>query len=116
MGEWEQRRLCPDGSCVGVIGPDGRCTVCREVDPTWTATPREARAADADDDDDDEGDGLPDSAADAGLAAAADAPPSDWDERTLCADGACTGLIPAPGAKCTVCGRTAAEITAESAG
>jgi hypothetical protein len=23
-----RRRLCPDGSCVGVIGPDGRCKVC----------------------------------------------------------------------------------------
>jgi len=22
------RRLCEDGSCVGVIGPDGRCGVC----------------------------------------------------------------------------------------
>lgn len=22
------RRLCPDGSCIGVIGTDGVCTVC----------------------------------------------------------------------------------------
>jgi hypothetical protein len=22
------RRLCPDGSCVGVLGDDGRCKVC----------------------------------------------------------------------------------------
>jgi hypothetical protein len=22
------RRLCPDGSCIGVIGPQGVCTVC----------------------------------------------------------------------------------------
>jgi hypothetical protein len=22
------RRLCPDGGCIGVIGPDGVCTVC----------------------------------------------------------------------------------------
>jgi|KBSMisStaDraftv2_1062788.scaffolds.fasta_scaffold557462_2 hypothetical protein len=22
------RRLCPDGSCIGVIGADGNCTVC----------------------------------------------------------------------------------------
>jgi len=22
------RRLCPDGSCVGVIGADGHCGVC----------------------------------------------------------------------------------------
>lgn len=26
--EWEARRLCSDESCIGVIGPDGRCKVC----------------------------------------------------------------------------------------
>ena len=26
--EWEQRRLCSDESCIGVIGPDGRCKEC----------------------------------------------------------------------------------------
>ena len=25
------RKLCDDGSCVGVIGPDGRCSVCGRV-------------------------------------------------------------------------------------
>lgn len=24
----ETRQLCPDGACIGVIGPDGRCKVC----------------------------------------------------------------------------------------
>ena len=28
MTEWDQRQLCPDGSCVGVIGDDGTCKVC----------------------------------------------------------------------------------------
>jgi hypothetical protein len=26
------RKLCPDGSCIGVIGSDGRCTVCGTSD------------------------------------------------------------------------------------
>jgi hypothetical protein len=26
--DWENRRLCPDGNCIGVIGPDGRCKEC----------------------------------------------------------------------------------------
>ena len=26
--EWEQRILCSDESCIGVIGPDGRCKEC----------------------------------------------------------------------------------------
>ena len=27
-GEWADRKLCPDGGCVGVIGGDGKCKVC----------------------------------------------------------------------------------------
>ena len=27
-GEWENRKLCSDGNCIGVIGPDGRCKEC----------------------------------------------------------------------------------------
>ncbi|MGA9652491.1 MAG: hypothetical protein WBV96_01135, partial [Polyangia bacterium] len=23
-----RRRLCPDGSCIGLIGTDGKCAVC----------------------------------------------------------------------------------------
>jgi hypothetical protein len=26
--EWEARELCPDESCIGVIGPEGRCLEC----------------------------------------------------------------------------------------
>ena len=26
--EWERRTLCSDESCIGVIGPDGRCKEC----------------------------------------------------------------------------------------
>jgi hypothetical protein len=26
--EWENRTLCSDESCIGVIGPDGRCKEC----------------------------------------------------------------------------------------
>ncbi len=27
-GDEEDRELCPDGSCLGLIGPNGRCKVC----------------------------------------------------------------------------------------
>lgn len=33
--EWDQRQLCPDGGCTGVIGPDGQCKVCGRVAPNW---------------------------------------------------------------------------------
>ena len=26
--EWENRVLCSDESCIGVVGPDGRCKEC----------------------------------------------------------------------------------------
>ena len=26
--EWERRVLCGDESCIGIIGPDGRCKEC----------------------------------------------------------------------------------------
>jgi hypothetical protein len=26
--DWTQRELCENGACVGVIGTDGKCTVC----------------------------------------------------------------------------------------
>jgi hypothetical protein len=26
--DWTQRELCENGACVGVIGADGKCTVC----------------------------------------------------------------------------------------
>ena len=30
--DWDQRVLCSDGNCIGIIGPDGRCKVC---DKPW---------------------------------------------------------------------------------
>jgi len=97
------RRLCPDGSCVGVIGPDGRCPECgRSTDgkprlvtegdaaqaaPGWSEE-AEAEAAD-----------------DAGAAAPGD---GDFDPaRRLCDDGSCVGVI-GPDGRCGVCGREAA--------
>lgn len=29
--EWSERKVCPDGGCIGVIGEDGRCKVCGRV-------------------------------------------------------------------------------------
>ena len=28
MSEWDQREVCPDGGCVGVLASDGSCKVC----------------------------------------------------------------------------------------
>jgi len=103
-----KRRLCPDGSCVGVINTDGRCTVCGTAG--GAAAPSRSE------------DGQPEHAA-GGSDAWADGPSAldaegtgmgglelsaDFDpKRRLCDDGSCVGVIGADGA-CTVCGTKAA--------
>jgi hypothetical protein len=89
--DWDRRQLCPDGSCVGVIGPDGECSVC------GTGAAADAEAPQADDE---------------ALEAADEAPEADDDaddaddDRELCPDGTCVGLIGADGT-CKVCGARA---------
>lgn len=136
VDEWDQRELCPDGACTGVIGRDGTCKVCGHVATNWgdertrglkeepaaAAEEPEAEAtaledesdydgedyADEDDDEyeedeDDEADENGDAPSDnAGHAAA-----SGWeDDRQLCPDGTCIGVIGDDG-KCKVCGTRA---------
>ena len=62
----ENRQLCPDGSCTGVIGDDGRCKECgRSVAGEQVAAVLPGPSVD------DGGD--------------------DFDSRQLCSDGNCTG-------------------------
>lgn len=107
--EWDQRELCPDGGCVGVIGDGGTCSVCgraapgggaerrREVAPEDTAADPAPGVDDGVDDgggDDGEGDDGDDD----------DLAPPAWTQRELCADGACTGVVGDDG-RCRVCGK-----------
>ena len=77
-----RRELCPDETCVGLIGSDGRCKVCGSVGASAIADPRNQGMAQGDD---------------------ADADPLD-DDRELCPDGACIGVIGDDGL-CKVCGK-----------
>lgn len=112
VGEWDHRQLCPDGGCVGVIGPDGTCKVCGRAAPNWgderkrglidlPEDPDEAPDEDSDEAPDDEGE---DEQAPGAAVAAAASPPGDWEARTLCPDGSCIGLI-GPDGHCGVCGK-----------
>lgn len=88
------RRLCPDGACVGVIGPEGRCTIC-------------ARAADAAGDVDDAAAGPDDARAAEPGEGTAPATSGGFDSsRRLCDDGSCVGVVGPDGA-CGTCGRKA---------
>ena len=91
----ENREPCPDGRCVGVIGPDGRCGVCgqgRDTAANPEATDRVAPA-------EVEAPGPP-------SAAEAESPADaiDPDARILCWDDRCVGIIGGDG-RCGTCGR-----------
>jgi hypothetical protein len=95
-----RRELCPDGTCIGLIGPDGRCRVCGAVGASVVSDPRHRgmRAP---------GDGSEKSADLYGDLEA---------DRDLCPDGACIGVI-GPDRRCKECGTPAAEGAArQSAG
>jgi hypothetical protein len=114
--DWDQRELCPDGTCVGLIGPDGLCKVCHRAAPNWGderkrglleepeegATGYGLRAT-----------GEPQNDLSASPEARslkpeapsqARAEPDDWDDRQLCRDDTCIGLLGRDG-KCKVCGK-----------
>jgi hypothetical protein len=86
-----RRRLCADGSCVGVIGDDGRCRECGRTEAQAAAGEAPVQAADA-------GDAAPGEAG--GEAGGFDS------ARRLCDDGSCVGVVGDDGV-CRVCGRRA---------
>lgn len=89
--DWEHRVVCPDGSCIGVVGSDGRCSICGRK-PTNERSPSPAAPVDPRGD---ERVGV----------TAADADET-WSQRQLCSDGACLGIIGQNG-RCSVCGKVA---------
>lgn len=100
-----KRKLCPDGSCLGLIGADGRCNVCG-----LSASGKVASAAEApawEDDADDVGfDHVHDHDHDNPVeASGGDQASGGFDsKRKLCPDGSCLGVIEASG-RCSVCGQ-----------
>ncbi|MGD8943872.1 MAG: hypothetical protein PVJ37_11440 [Desulfobacterales bacterium] len=93
--DWENRILCRDESCIGVIGADGRCKECglpyekgQSVNDAHTVEPDENQYADA---------------AGVDVSPASDSD-DDWEDRTLCRDESCIGVIGADG-RCKECGK-----------
>ncbi len=111
-----KRRLCPDGTCIGVVGDDGRCKVCgRDAggggakSAGGNGLAAVSAAADATDTTFDSGiDDSDDNDSELVADAAEPGAPAFDATRRLCSDGSCVGLIGGDG-KCNVCGQPASE-------
>ncbi|HEY3357046.1 MAG TPA: hypothetical protein VGQ83_27600 [Polyangia bacterium] len=102
----EARRLCPDDTCTGLIGPDGKCKICGAVSPDGPPPAASAAPARAGAPEKPSGEpiGEPaDEPAGDATAPSGEAAEYDPDERILCPDDTCTGLV-GPDRKCKVCG------------
>jgi hypothetical protein len=101
--EWENRILCPDGNCIGVIGPDGRCKECgipsgnpaerAQTTAETVNTPPCGSTSDAETVNTPPCGSTSDSESD-----------PEWENRKLCPDGNCIGIIGSDG-RCRECGR-----------
>jgi hypothetical protein len=89
--DWENRILCSDESCIGVIGPDGRCKECGKPYaelPVPETEPAEIEGGAGDEIDRSE----------------KPAKQDDWENRILCSDESCIGVI-GPDGRCKECGK-----------
>jgi len=103
--DWENRTLCSDESCIGVIGPDGRCKECgKPYEGLLNVTERPSQAAaDNQEAEADEADLAEEDNTVAGDEDASEEDP-DWETRILCSDGNCIGVIGSDG-RCLECGK-----------
>ncbi len=96
----EDRVLCSDEACIGLVGTDGKCKECGlrydGADPL-PGTPSDDLSKPAAESESSEDDSTPESCPDTGC---------DPDERVCCIDESCIGIIGA-GGKCGTCGKPA---------
>jgi len=97
----ENRELCDDGNCLGVV-VDGKCNVCGVA--AAGTSPRDPGTGQT-------GGGGKIVGDDRGAEEMIAEGDSTFDDRQLCPDGACTGLIGSDG-KCKECGRSASATAA----
>ena len=108
--EWENRTLCRDENCIGVIGEDGRCKECGLAYDG--SLPTQAHATPADDFPLEPQDAETETPMPDPTAATAMAPKineekdedNNWENRTLCVDESCIGVIGSDG-RCKECGK-----------
>jgi len=99
--DWDNRTLCIDESCIGVVGPDGRCKECGKPHDGFKPTPVETPAVETDSTQADEGATASESVETEPVETKFD---DSWDNRTLCIDESCIGVI-GPDGRCKECGK-----------
>ncbi len=119
--DWENRVLCEDGNCIGVIGSDGRCKECgRPYEGDLGAfSPKEGAdssdfvpsddydiPSDAEAETGESAENSRDEENDGDIDDSAENPDSafEWEQRQLCSDGNCIGVI-GPDGFCKECGK-----------
>jgi len=101
VDEWENRILCSDGNCIGVIGADGHCKECGKK--YEGALPEQGVPAETPPLEDDEPEQQDELAEEVEQVDELSADP-DWEKRILCSDGNCIGVI-GPDGRCKECGK-----------
>lgn len=101
--EWEQRTLCSDESCIGVIGPDGRCKECGLLyEGSFDSTKIKIDAQDFEaTEPEEEMEEEPEELEESDAETSSDL---EWEQRTLCSDESCIGVI-GPDGRCKECGK-----------
>jgi hypothetical protein len=103
---WENRVLCSDESCIGVIGPNGRCKECGR--PFEGELPADFNPDDSGQWPEDkhvtDKDPTHEHASDAKQETETEITDDEWSQRTLCSDESCIGVI-GPDGRCKECGK-----------
>jgi hypothetical protein len=103
---WENRVLCSDESCIGIIGPDGRCKECGL--PFEGELPADLATGAADDSVETSSASSQPSPeehpSETEQVSAQDSAEDEWSKRTLCSDESCIGVI-GPDGRCKECGK-----------
>lgn len=91
--DWENRTLCIDESCIGVVGSDGRCKECGKPYEGYQATSNESSETISTQQEDLQTDSSFEISSD-----------DEWENRTLCIDESCIGVV-GPDGRCKECGK-----------
>jgi len=93
--DWKTRILCSDESCIGTIGPNGKCRECGK--PYEGELPAEHGVS---------GEQTMATEEQEPVASKIDKDSDDWEKRVLCSDESCIGTIGSDG-RCRECGKPA---------